>query len=111
VFVAFFHPPGLPPMSLNSTQKRYLRSLAHALKPVIMVGNKGLTDAVRAEFSLALDHHELIKVKLTGDDRDARAALIADLAAGGDVQLVQTIGKIACFYRRNAEAPKIALPR
>lgn len=97
-------------MSLKPSQKRYLRSLAHALKPVVQVGNKGVTEAVRAEFLLALDHHELIKVRLGGDDRGQRAAQIAELAAA-DVELVQSIGKIACFYRRNAEAPKIALPR
>jgi RNA-binding protein YhbY len=56
----------MPP---DSSQKRYLRGLAHSLKPVIMVGNKGVSDALFAEFSIALDNHELIKVKLAGDDR------------------------------------------
>ena len=98
-------------MSLKPTQKRYLRGLAHALKPVIQVGNKGVTEALTAEFSQALEHHELIKVKLAGDDRDARAVQVAELAKAGNAELVQTIGKVACFYRRNDEAPKIALPR
>ena len=98
-------------MSLKPTQKRYLRSLAHALKPVILVGNKGITDALLAEFSLALEHHELIKVRLAGDDRSERAGQIGELAKGADAEVVQNIGKVACFYRRNADSPKIALPK
>lgn len=98
-------------MSLKSSQKRYLRGLAHALKPVIQIGNKGITAAVVAEFSLALDHHELIKVKLAGEDRAARAEQIANLGSAAGADLVQSIGKVACFYRRNADAPKIALPK
>jgi RNA-binding protein len=106
-----FSAPLVPRMSLKPSQKRYLRSLAHALKPVIMVGNKGITDAVRAELSLALERHELIKVRLAGDDRAERSAQAAELARAGDAEVVQTIGKIACLYRRNDEAPRIALPR
>lgn len=98
-------------MSLKPTQKRYLRGLAHALKPVIMVGNKGVTEALLGEFSIALDHHELIKVRLAGDDRDERAGQIAELAKASGADLVQNIGKVACFFRRNHEAPKIALPK
>jgi RNA-binding protein len=98
-------------MSLNSSQKRYLRGLAHNLKPVIMVGNKGISDALLAEFSIALDDHELIKVKLAGDDREERAAQISKLGDAGHAELVQTIGKVACFYRRNADKPKLALPK
>ncbi|HEY2396954.1 MAG TPA: YhbY family RNA-binding protein [Rudaea sp.] len=111
VFVAFSGHLVSSPMSLTSSQKRYLRGLAHAIKPVIQIGNKGITNAVRAEFSLALDHHELLKVKLTGEDRAARAEQIANLGAGANAELVQSIGKTACFYRRNPDAPKIALPK
>ena len=98
-------------MSLNPSQKRYLRGLAHPLKPVVMIGNKGITEPLLAEFSLALEHHELIKVRLAGEDRNARAEQIEQLARAGAAELVQSIGKIACFYRRNADAPSIALPR
>jgi RNA-binding protein len=98
-------------MPRKSTQKRYLRGLAHALKPVIMVGNKGVSDALLAEFSIALDDHELIKVKLAGDDRAERAAQIERLAEAAHAELVQSIGKVACFYRRNADKPRLALPK
>jgi RNA-binding protein len=111
VFVAFSGHLVFSPMSLTSSQKRYLRGLAHAIKPVIMIGNKGITDAVVGEFSVALDHHELVKVKLAGDDRKARAEQVTALGEAGKAELVQSIGKVACFYRRNADAPKIALPK
>jgi RNA-binding protein len=98
-------------MSLKPSQKRYLRGLAHALKPVIMVGNKGITETLRSEFSRALEHHELVKVRLAGEDRGARAEQVTALAVAGGADIVQTIGKVASFYRRNDDTPKIALPK
>ena len=98
-------------MSLSSSQKRYLRGLAHTLKPVIMTGNHGVSAAVIKEFAGALDHHELVKVKLGSDDRDARAAQIVALGTATGSDLVQSIGRVATFYRRNAEQPKLALPK
>lgn len=97
-------------MPLSPSQKRYLRGLAHSLKPVILTGNKGVTPALLKEFSAALDQHELVKVKL-GDDRDERKLHMAELGEGAKAELVQSIGRVACFYRRNEEKPKLALPR
>lgn len=97
-------------MPLSPSQKRYLRGLAHSLKPVILTGNKGVTPALLKEFSSALDQHELVKVKL-GDDRDERKLHIAELGEGAKAEIVQSIGRVACFYRRNEEKPKLALPR
>lgn len=97
-------------MPLTPSQKRYLRGLAHSLKPVILTGNKGVTPALLKEFSAALDQHELVKVKL-GDDRDERKLHIAELGDGAKAELVQSIGRVACFYRHNADKPKLALPR
>ena len=97
-------------MPLSPSQKRYLRGLAHSLKPVILTGNKGVSPALLKEFSAALDQHELVKVKL-GDDRDERKSHIAELGVGANAELVQSIGRVACFYRRNPEQTKIELPR
>ncbi|MBS0556968.1 MAG: ribosome assembly RNA-binding protein YhbY [Proteobacteria bacterium] len=97
-------------MNLTPSQKRYLRGLAHNLKPVILTGNKGLTPALIKELSNALDQHELVKVKL-GDDRDERKTQIVELATAARAECVQSIGRVACFYRRNEEQPKLALPR
>ena len=98
-------------MALSSHQKRYLRSVAHALDPIVMVGQKGVTPALLKELDGALAHHELVKVKLAEADREDRAETIEALRESSKSELVQTIGRIACFYRRNPEQPRIELPR
>ena len=98
-------------MPLSPSQKRYLRGLAHSLKPVILTGNKGITPAVVKEFSTALDQHELVKVKIGSEDRVERRAQIAELGQSANAELVQSIGRVACFYRHNEDKPKLALPR
>jgi len=96
---------------LTAAQKRHLRALAHSLKPVILMGAKGCTEALLAELAIALDRHELVKVKVTGEDRDERDAVIAQLQTTTGAALVQRIGNIAVLFRRNAEKPLIVLPR
>jgi RNA-binding protein len=98
-------------MSLSPSQRRYLRSLAHDLKPVILLGAKGATEAVVKELDLALTHHELVKVKLSGGDKDERQAQIDFLAGGTGAESVQQIGHIVVLFRRNEDEPKLALPR
>lgn len=98
-------------MALSSTQIRYLRSLAHGMPAVILLGNKGASAAVVKELGLALDTHELVKVKLSGGDKDARQAQLATLLQGTRAEEIQQIGHVAIVFRRNADEPKIALPR
>lgn len=98
-------------MNLTPPQIRYLRGLAHNLKPLILTGNKGVTPAVIKELSTALDQHELVKVKLGSEDRDERRMQISELAKETGAELVQGIGRVACLYRRNEEKQKLALPR
>ena len=98
-------------MPLTNSQRRYLRGLAHDLKPVILVGNKGVTDALVAEFGNALDQHELVKVRIPAEDRDDFATQAAQLAESAGAETVQTIGRTAVFFRRNTDEPKIALPK
>jgi len=98
-------------MSLTPSQRRYLRGLAHPLKPVLLLGGKGVTPAVLAELEHALDDHELIKVKLAGGDREERASSLMQLLDASGAENVQTIGHVAVLYRRNDEQPRIALPR
>jgi RNA-binding protein len=97
-------------MALSSAQKRYLRGLTHHINPVVIVGDKGLTENVLAEIRQALDHHELIKVRLRAD-RATRAVLTAAIQQHCDADLVHKIGQVACFFRRNTEKPVIELPR
>lgn len=98
-------------MPLSSSQSRYLRSLAHDLSPVVLLGNKGATEAVVKELNQALDIHELVKVKLSGGDKEERQAQLDALLAGTGAEAVQQIGHVAVLFRRNADEPKIALPR
>lgn len=90
---------------LTSTERKYLRGLAHGLKPVVQLGNQGLTDAVMREIDLALEHHELVKVRLVGE-RDDRAAAAQEVATRGRSELVGTIGGVAILFRRHPEAEK-----
>ena len=98
-------------MPLSASQRRYLRSSAHGLKPVILLGARGITDSVLAELGRALDHHELVKVRLAGADRAERSAQVDALLAASGAELVQQIGHIAALYRHNPDAPRLALPR
>lgn len=95
---------------LTATQRRYLRGLCHALKPLVMLGNKGLTDGVKAELDLTLTHHELVKIKLSGSDRDERQQQLDALLAATGAELVQQIGHVVSVFRRNPDQPRLALP-
>ena len=99
------------PTVLTATQTRFLRGQAHDLKAVLQVGGKGVTDALVAEIDGALEHHELIKVKVSGEDRDARDAMIGQIAERTGAALVQCIGHTAILYRPNPEKRQIVLPR
>ena len=96
-------------MPLSETHRRHLRKLAHHLKPVVIVGNAGLTENVLAEIDTALGHHELIKVKINAADKTERQAIIHKISEQTAASWVLSIGHIAGFYRA-AEKPKIVLP-
>ncbi|MDO6443218.1 MULTISPECIES: ribosome assembly RNA-binding protein YhbY [unclassified Marinobacter] len=87
-------------MSLSPEQRREYRAIAHHLKPVIIVGDKGLTENLQEELERALNDHELIKIKVASQDREARQEAIAALCEASGAQVVQTIGKIAVIMRR-----------
>ncbi len=97
-------------MQLNDKQRRHLRGLAHDLKPVVLVGDSGLTDGVVRETERALRDHELIKIKVRAADRDTRDALIADLATRTTSELVNRIGHVAVLYRKRPDKTGIVLP-
>jgi RNA-binding protein len=96
---------------LTGTQRKYLRGLAHSLSPVVHIGNAGLTEAVVAATSRALDEHELIKVKIAAE-RGERSRIAAQLESDCRAHLAGEIGTIAILYRahRDPEQRKISLP-
>lgn len=97
-------------MAVNDKQRRYLKGLAHPLKPVVMIGNAGLTEAVLAEIDNALAHHELIKIRVSGQERADRKHMLDEIAEKMHADLVMLIGHIGAFYRP-ADQPAIQLPR
>ncbi len=106
--------PARPPaprrnVVLDRATLRYLRSLAHALKPVVRLGQHGLTDAVTRELDSALDHHELVKVKLSVGAKEARLEQLDALCKSVKAERIQQIGHTATLFRRNAKKPVIEL--
>jgi len=93
-------------MPLKASQKKNLRGLAHHLKPLVTVADKGLNESVVAEIERALNDHELIKVKLRAD-REQRKTWSQNIAGQCKAELVQRIGQVACFYRKHPEKPLI----
>ena len=93
-------------MPLNASQKKNLRGQAHHLKPLVTVADKGLSESVVAELERALNDHELIKVKLRAD-RELRKTWALSIAEQCKAELVQSIGQVACFYRKHPEKPVI----
>jgi RNA-binding protein len=85
---------------VKAVDKKKLKSEAHSLNPVVMIGQSGLTDAVLAEIELALDHHELIKVKIRAE-RDERKLISEKICTSTGAELIQSIGQVVVIYRLN----------
>lgn len=90
-------------VALTPRERSHLKARAHALEPRVQVGHAGMTDAVAAEVDRALTAHELIKVKILGDDRHARAELADALAERSHAALVQSVGKVIVLWRPRDE--------
>jgi len=85
---------------VNPTDKKKLRADAHTLKPIVTIGQSGLTAPVLAEIELALDHHELIKVKIRAE-RDSRKLIIEQIHNDTRAEIIQSIGQVVVIYRLN----------
>ena len=97
--------------TLSGPQRRHLKSLAHPLVPIVLLGKEGLSEAVCKAAAVALRDHELIKVKLPQVDKAERQSLAQQLAEGTESALVQSIGRVVVLYRPHPEKPRIRLPR
>nr|WP_314900281.1 ribosome assembly RNA-binding protein YhbY [uncultured Deefgea sp.] len=99
-------------LQLSADQCRHLRSLAHHLNPVVMIGSNGLTESVMREIAINLDAHELIKIRVLGDDREARVQYMEQICAELEACPVQHLGKLLLIFRpSNTDKPKILLPK
>ena len=90
-------------MNLTDSQKKYLRRRGHDLKPLIIVGDAGLSESLLAEYDSTLAHHELIKVKVRAADRESRDEMISKLCKDHSASLIQRIGNVALIYRENRD--------
>lgn len=94
-------------MKLSKAQVRQLRGHGHHLKPVVMIGQAGITENVINELNIALDHHELIKIRVSGAERAEKPAILNELCERSHAFLVQSLGHTALLFRRNTKNPKI----
>jgi RNA-binding protein len=94
---------------LTPQQRKFLKAQAHSLKPVVMIGNAGLTEAVLKETARSLAAHELIKIRVLNDNRDDRETWLAAICEQLDCAPVQHIGKLLLVYKP-AEEPRLVLP-
>lgn len=96
---------------LTNNQKKFLRSKGHSLKPVVMLGQHGLSEGVLAELESSLETHELLKIKVRGDDREDKQKIINEIVGISGAHLVQVIGNVMVIYRAFDKDPQIILPR
>ena len=96
-------------MALSAKQRKHLKALAHHRKPVVQVGNAGVTGAVIKEITLALDAHELLKIRLPGVERETRHTMLEQVCETTGAEAVQEIGRVAVIYRR-AKKTRLKLP-
>lgn len=97
-------------MKLTERQRKFLRRQAHALKPLLAVGDKGVTTAFMQELKATLEHHELLKLKVRAADRETRDAAITKICSDARAQLISRIGNIATLYKPRVKDPVIKLP-
>ena len=98
-------------MKLTNNQKKYLRSMAHDLKPFVMIGQHGLSDSVVNELESTLLKHELLKIKLRVSDREEKQQIVDKIILLSKAVLVQVIGGVLVIYRPFEDNPNIILPR
>ena len=99
------------PHTFTPAERKTLKARAHALDPVVLIGDAGLTPAVMAEVDRALTSHELIKVRVFGDDRDARLAMRDRIALELSAEPIQAIGKLLVLFRAAPPMESTSLPR
>lgn len=94
-------------MKLTKEYIQILKGMAHSMKPVLIMGDKGVTESFIAEAGRAIEHHELIKIRIAGEDRDAKKAIAEEITVALGANMIQHIGNVITLFKRNHEAPKI----
>ena len=97
-------------MALTERQKKHLRRLGHDLHPIVLIGQRGLNPGVVEELRLALEHHELVKLRARAGSREDRDGMLEELARLTGSELAFRIGNVGLFYKKNRTLQKILLP-
>ena len=97
-------------MALNIKQRQHLKGLAHHRKPVVLVGNAGVTAPLLKEIEIALERHELLKIRLPAGDREERTKMVRRICDAAGAEAVQEIGRVAVIYRP-AQKPRLIIPK
>jgi putative YhbY family RNA-binding protein len=97
----------MPSPSLTTAERNAFKAQAHALSPVVIIGDSGLTQNVIAEIDRALTSHQLIKIRVAGDDRRQRLTLLEEICTATSAAPIQQIGKLLIVYRRTLAAPRV----
>ncbi len=97
-------------MQLDKNQTRHLKALAHKRKPIVTVGQKGLSENLIKETKIALAHHELVKMKISANNRELRDQIIIELCEETGAKCIQQIGGKAVLFLRNTKKPIIVFP-
>ncbi len=98
-------------IKLTNNQKKFLRSKGHRLKPIVIVGQHGLSESVLVELKIIMERHELLKIKIRIDEKERKQKIIDKIIDTSNAHLVQVIGNIVVIYRGFDEEPQIILPR
>ena len=98
-------------MKLTNNQKKHLRKLAHNLRPIVIVGQQGLSYAVLGELESTMTNHELLKIKVRANNREEKQKIVNEILNFSKAALVQVIGGVLVIYRPFNENPSIILPR
>ena len=94
-------------MELNTKQIKQLKSLGHQLNPIVTVGQHGMKESINTELAIALDFHQLVKIKVGLGDREKRDELIDTLVTHHKAKLIQRVGSVALLYKQNSEKPSL----
>jgi RNA-binding protein len=97
-------------MALTERQKKHLRRLGHDLHPIVLVGQRGMNPGVVEELKLALEHHELVKLRVRAGTREDRDAILGELATQSGSEFVFRVGNVGLFYKKNRTLQKLLLP-
>jgi len=90
-------------MTINAARNKRLRAEAHALKPVVMIGQRGYTAAIVAAIDEALNDHELIKIRLRGLEREQRKPMIEEICRDLEAESIALVGSVATLYRQRPD--------